>query len=71
MKAQVKTQNQTPQHRVFRRGIVAPFLAIMSVPLVGMIAFSIDYGYLKNVEAELQRAADASVLAAEIGRAHV
>lgn len=47
-----------------RRGAVAPFLAVMSVPLVGMIAFSIDYGYLKNVECELQRAADASALAA-------
>lgn len=59
---EMKSQSLKSPNR--RRGVVAPFLALMSVPLVGMLAFSIDYGYLKNVESELQRAADASALAA-------
>lgn len=59
-----ETNSRSDKSALRRRGAVAPLLAVMSVPLVGMLAFSIDYGYLKNVEAELQRAADASALAA-------
>jgi len=47
-----------------RRGAIAVFTAIMLVPLLGMVAFSVDYGYLLKKRADLQRAADAAVLAA-------
>lgn len=49
-----------------RRGVIAPLLAILSVPLMGMLAFSIDYGYLEVMGSELQRTADAAVLSAAI-----
>ncbi|QDU15932.1 hypothetical protein CA11_37600 [Gimesia maris] len=47
-----------------RRGAIAVFTAIMLVPLLGMVAFAVDYGYLLKKRADLQRAADAAVLAA-------
>ena len=47
-----------------RKGISAPLIAALMVPLLGMVAFAVDYGYLTVVRADLQRAADASVLAA-------
>ncbi len=47
-----------------RRGSIAVMTAILLVPLIGMVAFGIDYGYLRAVRADLQRAADAAVLAA-------
>ncbi len=47
-----------------RRGVTAPFLAILLVPMLGMVAFAVDYGYLAMVRSDLQRTADASVLAA-------
>ena len=47
-----------------RRGAIAVFTAILLVPLLGMVAFAVDYGYLLKKRADLQRAADAAVLAA-------
>src|SRR6056297_1303754 len=49
-----------------RRGAVVPLMAISIVPLLGMMAFSIDYGFLRVVKSDLQRAADAACLAAVI-----
>ena len=49
-----------------RHGAVVPLLAVCLVPLLGMMAFSIDYGYLRVVKSELQRSADAACLAAVI-----
>jgi Flp pilus assembly protein TadG len=46
-----------------RRGAVAPMAALLMTLLVGMLAFSIDIGYICAVEAELQNAADAAALA--------
>ena len=47
-----------------RSGAVAVLTAVLLVPLIGMLAFSIDVGYLLKKRAELQRAADSAALAA-------
>jgi len=47
----------------FRRGAVAPLVALLMVPLIGMVALAVDYGYLCAVKTDLQRAADAAALA--------
>ncbi|KAA0141505.1 hypothetical protein FYZ48_03775 [Gimesia chilikensis] len=47
-----------------RKGAIAVFTAVLMVPLLGMVAFTVDYGYLLKKRADLQRAADAAVLAA-------
>src|SRR5262245_42301756 len=47
-----------------RRGAVIPLAAILMVPLMGMLAFAIDTGYIIMARAELQNAADAAALAA-------
>lgn len=47
-----------------RRGTVAVLACLLMVALVGMLAFSVDLGYLANSRAELQRSADAAALAA-------
>jgi Flp pilus assembly protein TadG len=46
-----------------RRGAVIPLFAILLIPLLGMLAFSIDLGYIVLVKTDLQTAADAAALA--------
>jgi Flp pilus assembly protein TadG len=46
-----------------RRAAVVPMAALFMIFLVGMLAFSIDIGYICSVQAELQDAADAAALA--------
>src|SRR5262249_34766227 len=46
-----------------RRGMAAPLLALMIIPLLGMIAFSVDVGYMITTRTELQNAADAAAMA--------
>jgi Flp pilus assembly protein TadG len=46
-----------------RRGAVAPLFAILAIPLLGMMAFAIDVGYMTLVQTDLQTAADAAALA--------
>lgn len=46
-----------------RRGAIAPLSAILSVVLLGMMAFAIDMGYIVMARGELQNAADAAALA--------
>jgi len=46
-----------------RRAAVIPLAALLMTFLVGMLAFSIDIGYICSVQAELQDAADAAALA--------
>ncbi len=46
-----------------RRAAIIPMAAILMTMMVGMLAFSIDIGYICAVEAELQNAADAAALA--------
>src|SRR5487761_1332076 len=50
-------------HATTRRAAVAPLAALLMALLVGMLAFSIDIGYICSVEAELQNAADSAALA--------
>ncbi len=47
-----------------RRGSITILAAIMSIVLVGMVAFCVDLGYVLSAKEELQRSADASALAA-------
>jgi hypothetical protein len=46
-----------------RRGAILILTAIMLIVLVGMLAFSVDVGYIMNVQTELKRATDAAALA--------
>ncbi len=46
-----------------RRGAVAPLVAVLIVPLLAMVAFCVDLGYVVRVKTELQNAADAAALA--------
>jgi hypothetical protein len=55
---------KAPLMKVSRRpGAVAPLMALLAIPLLGMAAFSIDLGYLVLVQTDLQNAADAAALA--------
>ena len=47
-----------------RRGNVIVLSAFLMIGMMGMIAFAVDLGYLYNVRTEMQRAADASAIAA-------
>lgn len=46
-----------------RRGSAAVLLCVLMVPLLFLLAFSVDYGFLLFVESSLQRAADQAALA--------
>lgn len=54
----------TTKYPTSRRGAVAVLAALLIIPLVAMVAFAVDYGYLLKVRTDLQRAADAAALAA-------
>ena len=47
-----------------RRGAIAVLAPVLMIPMMAMVAFAIDYGYLLKTRAALQRAADAAALAA-------
>lgn len=47
-----------------RQGVILVLSALMMVAMVGLIAFTVDYGYLLKVRTDLQRSADAAALAA-------
>jgi Flp pilus assembly protein TadG len=47
-----------------RNGTITVLAAVMSVVLVGMVAFCVDLGYVLSAKEELQRSADSSALAA-------
>ena len=47
-----------------RRGAIIVLSSIMIAALLGILAFSVDYGHLLKVRTDLQRSADASALAA-------
>ena len=49
---------------VRRKGSVVVLTAVLLVPLLAIVACAVDYGYLLKKRADLQRAADAAVLAA-------
>ncbi|MCA9235375.1 MAG: hypothetical protein KDA44_07875 [Planctomycetales bacterium] len=57
----------SPKNRVLptgRRGTVTVLAAVMTVVMLGMVAFSVDMGYVLSNKQELQRTADAAALAA-------
>ena len=39
---------------------------VLAIPLLAMVAFSVDYGFLLSTRTDLQRAADAAALAAAV-----
>ncbi|TWT99136.1 hypothetical protein Pla108_00690 [Botrimarina colliarenosi] len=47
-----------------RRGAITVLAAIFSIVMLGMVAFSVDVGYVLSVKEELQRTADAAAMAA-------
>lgn len=49
-----------------RRGAVAVLAALLMVPIMGLLAFTVDVGYIVREEARLQTAADAAALAAVV-----
>ncbi len=54
----------TNNRRHTRHGTITILAAIMSIVLVGMVAFCVDLGYVLSAKEELQRSADSSALAA-------
>jgi Flp pilus assembly protein TadG len=54
-------RHQSP--RKYRRGAIAPLTAVLLIPLLGMIAFAVDMGWITHSQNELQSAADAAALA--------
>src|SRR5439155_18755865 len=52
-----------PSYETRRRGAIVPLFTILLIPLMGMLAFSIDLGYIALVATDLQTAADAAALA--------
>ena len=50
--------------RKHRRGAIAVLSAILAIVFIGMVAFSVDVGYVLSAKEELQRSADAAALAA-------
>jgi Flp pilus assembly protein TadG len=46
-----------------RRGAIAPLTALLLIPLLAMVAFAVDLGWITHTQNELQAAADAAALA--------
>ena len=66
------TRSETPKRRKcvnkpasfkLRRGAVLVLITLLMIPMLAMVAFSVDYGYLLKVDSDLQRCADAAALA--------
>ena len=58
------TKKMATARRTKRTGAIAVLTAVLMVPLIGIVACAVDYGYLLKKRADLQRAADAAALAA-------
>jgi uncharacterized membrane protein len=54
----------TTTNRWGRKGTITILAAIFMVAMLGMVAFSVDVGYVAKTQAELQRACDSAALAA-------
>lgn len=52
------------RNRRSRRGAVTVLAAIFSIIMLGMVAMSVDVGYMLSMKEEMQRTADAAALAA-------
>jgi len=55
--------NQTKSKALRRKGAVAVLMAVLAVPLLGMVAFAVDTAWIAASKAKLQAAADAATLA--------
>jgi Flp pilus assembly protein TadG len=53
-----------PRKEQMRRGAITVLTAFLAIVMVGMVAFSVDVGYVLSAKEELQRSADSSALAA-------
>jgi Flp pilus assembly protein TadG len=51
-------------HAGARQGAIAPLTAILLIPLLGMVAFAVDLGWISLTQSDLQNAADSAALAA-------
>jgi Flp pilus assembly protein TadG len=58
------TKRNPKSNRQNRKGAISVLAAILAIVLVGMVAFSVDIGYVLSAKEELQRTADATALAA-------
>jgi Flp pilus assembly protein TadG len=58
------TNRNRKSNRQNRKGAISVLAAILAIVLVGMVAFSVDIGYVLSAKEELQRTADATALAA-------
>jgi Flp pilus assembly protein TadG len=54
---------QLPRRSHGRRGGILPLAGALMIPLLGMVAMSVDLGYIAACRGELQSAADAAALA--------
>jgi Flp pilus assembly protein TadG len=50
-------------HQTRRKAAIVPLFALLLIPLLAMLAFSIDAGYMVLVKTDLQNSADAAALA--------
>jgi len=58
------TNNYLSRRAPARRGAITVLAALFSIVLLGMVAMSVDVGYVLSMKEEMQRTADASALAA-------
>ena len=61
MNTQLRLRSQNDRTR---KGVITVLAALLSIVMLGMVAFSVDVGYLLSVKEELQRTADAAAFAA-------
>ena len=47
-----------------RAAAIAPLTAVLLIPLLAMVAFAVDIGWISLTQSDLQNAADAAALAA-------
>ena len=52
-----------PSRRKGRRAAIAPMTALLLIPLIGMVAFAVDLGWIALTQSDLQNAADSAALA--------
>lgn len=52
-----------PPRATRRTGAIAPMAALLLIPLIAMIAFAVDLGYIVQVKTDLQHTADSAALA--------
>lgn len=50
-------------HGAIRKGAIVVFAAILMIMMLGMLAFSVDLGYMYTMDSQLQRSVDAAALA--------